>query len=119
MPEFRNDPWRTRLYTTTVSTKPERTTDMTYSAGSMTPHTNADTLGTMIKVALIESASYLTALQEINEAVHAGDLDRAKNVLATLFTPDSQSLGNYNTLTNLQAALYNALPRGGEPVSGY
>ncbi len=94
-------------------------TDTDYSAGAMTPESNAETLGTMLKVALLESANTLSTFKAVNEALYADDIDQAKLICQNFFNTNGQAPGNYNTLTNLQAALYDAIPRDGEPVSGY
>lgn len=84
-----------------------------YDAGGMTPATNAKILGTMVLMALQESAQALHTLKELAEALRDDDLELAQRIIGNYFGP-GQSPGNSNTLTDLQAALYNAIPREAE-----
>lgn len=75
------------------------------------PMTNAETLGSMVKCALIESASHEAALRGIQEALNKGDVDDAKRRV-------ENALVGRGVLDDFKAAWYGAIPRhGGDPTS--
>ncbi len=81
---------------------------MTYDAGSQTPHSNAQTLGTLVRVALTDSAHAYVTLKQVAEALTADDIDQAKLLVGNYFAPGSSP---FAALTNLQQALYDSVTR--------
>ena len=65
---------------------------------------------------MIQSAGALQALRDANQALYDNDPEKAALVIRNYLTVWDTDEG---VLVNLDNAIYSALPRGGEPVSGY
>lgn len=78
----------------------------------VTPTDTARTLGTTVSILLSDGVQAAEACKEALVALDAGELDHARLVLNNYVVGSS-------TLRSLTDSLYEALPRDGEPVSGY
>lgn len=82
----------------------------------LTPQQAANVVGSVVHSALIQSAGALQALRDANQALYDNDPEKAALVIRNYLTIWDTDEG---VLVNLDNAISSALPRGGEPVSGY
>lgn len=81
---------------------------------NLSPSEVAETIGTVVKVAMIQSAGALEALRNANQALHDNDVERA-----TAFIRNYLEIwdGPNGVLVDLNEAIYSAIPRTPEGVS--
>lgn len=81
---------------------------------NLTPQQVADTVGSVVHSALIQAAGALETLRNANQALYDHDVPKAELVIRNYLAVWDTDQG---VLVNLDAAIYSALPRGGDPVS--